>query len=111
MHGLHFPETRVTRQSAQDTQPQFIQQWQYMPEFTGNIVFTDQINIVYLEVIALNRKWIRITCTDNVFNHGVTGNAVAQILGAGKSRAIDRHDRNAPAFLCRFAYGVNILAH
>ena len=112
MHGLHFPEPGVAGQRAQHPQAHFIQQGQHMPEFAGNVVFADQIDVMNLEtgIFGVGRQGIRIAATYHMIDHRVAGNAVAEIFRAVKAGAIDGNHRHAPSLASLLANGIEIVA-
>ena len=65
------------------------------------LVFADQIDVMDFNagMRRVRRQWIRVTRTNHMIDHRITGNTVTQIFGAVKARTVNRHHRNAPTFL------------
>ncbi|KFB74025.1 MAG: hypothetical protein AW09_000691 [Candidatus Accumulibacter phosphatis] len=99
MHGLHLVEACVARERAENAQAEFVEQWREIPEFAGDVVFADQVHVMHADSRPLRRSGYRLGLAgaDHVLEHGLAGNAVAQILGAVEAGAIDRHHRHPPA--------------
>ncbi len=105
VHGLHLPVAGITRQGAEHPEAQFIQQRQDMPQFTGDVVFTNQADIVHLKTGTLQRRRQRIGFpgSADILHHGLAGDPVTQVLGTVKTGRVHRHHRGAPTLFRRLA--------
>ena len=112
MHGLHLAEARVAGQRAQHPKTQLVEQWQHLPQLTRDVVLAHQGDIMDPESIPLDarRDRVRLAGTAHMLDHGVAGNAVAEILGPVEPCPIDGHDGGAPTALRLLAHGPDVLA-
>ncbi|EXI73687.1 MAG: hypothetical protein AW07_02373 [Candidatus Accumulibacter sp. SK-11] len=112
MHGLHLMEACVAGERAQNAQAQFVEQRRDMPELPGDVVFADEVHVVYANArpVCRRRDRCRLARADDVLEHGFTGDAIAEILGAVEAGAVDRQHRHAPARAGRSGHGLDIVA-
>ena len=99
VHGLHLAEARVPGQGAEHAQPQLVEQRQDVPQLTGDVVLPHQGHIVDLESIPFDawRHRVRLPTPADVLDHGVPGDAVAEVLGPVEAGRVHRHHRGPPA--------------
>ena len=112
MHGLHLAESRITGQRTEHAQSQLIEQRQDVPEFTGDVVFADQADVVDFKSPTLDAfgQWIGFAPTADALDHGFTGDAAAEIFRSIESSRVDGDHRRPPAPLGVLTHGYHIIA-
>ena len=112
MHGLHLAKARIARKRRQDAQAQLVEQRRDMKELTGDVVLADQIDVVHLDAGSLRglRYDIRLAPADDILEHRLAAEAIAEILGTVKASRVDRYNRHAVTLCCRFADGFKVVA-
>ena len=58
----------------------------------------------------IDRRRLRLTATNDIFNHGFTGDPVAKILTAVETSSVNGNNRNTPPFSRRFTGSFQIIA-
>ena len=82
-----------------------------MPQLTGDVVFTDQIDIVQGSAIGGGGFRLRLTGTDHIAHHGLARDTVTQVLSAIKTRRIYGYHRHPPARFCSAAHRADIITN
>ncbi len=103
-------EAGIAGQGTKDAQAEFVEQRCNVPELTGNVVFTDQVDVVGRQTVGARLGRSRLGGTDDMLEHRLAGQPVAEVLGAIETGRIDRDHRRAPALGGRLADGFDVIA-
>jgi len=106
MHGLQIGKAAVARQCGQKAQAQLVKERHDVPQIAGDIEFANQADVEHA-----SRCGFRLASADHMLEQGLARDAVAQILAAIKTRAIDRNHWQIEFFAGGFAQGVQIVAN
>ncbi len=92
----------ISAERSKDTDAQFLKQRRVLPHISGNVVFTDKVDIK-------RRGFFWLPGSNQVRQHRLATETAAEILAADKTSCMHRHHRHTMFFYCLLTDQINIV--